>query len=410
MFLQQRPDVAGEINACGSLGEGVPVPFPAFYSTDGGQNWARSTGSLSSHALDTAVEFDGSGRAIFSAIDLGRRDGTPAGIVVGISTDGGQTFAAMSHAMDTSTAFAFPDGSTRTLCARQSSFFDFPKLAADRSAVSPYRNNLYLIAQALSFDLDGDGSCETSPHVFIRSRDGGATWESGQVIPGMRQPTGSIGIGPDGAIYISDPTVNTPFCSTGSGIALRKSLDGGASFLPVTCALLSDTAFQPGLTWTAADASDPGKLYIAFSATVGVLGPSDHIYVIRSVDAGATWAPPVRVDDLLADDRVDHLRPSLAASGNGRVDVAWMDYRNSTPKQWARDRQPGDVYYSYSLDAGRTWAPNLRLSSSTSPLLSGAGNDYLTVVSSANTAHAIYAQDQNGNVLYEARLTTLIFH
>ena len=54
--------------------------------------------------------------------------------------------------------------------------------------------------------------------------------------------------------------------------------------------------------------------------------------------------------------------------------------------------------------------PGERGRSSTSPLLSGAGNDYLTVVSSANTAHAIYAQDQNGNVLYEARLTTLIFH
>ena len=72
--------------------------------------------------------------------------------------------------------------------------------------------------------------------------------------------------------------------------------------------------------------------------------------------------------------------------------------------------QPGDVYYAYSTDAGATWSPNIRLSASTSPLLYGAFNDFLTVVSSGNRARAVYAQDQNGNGLYETWLTTITFH
>ncbi|MCI0410437.1 MAG: hypothetical protein L0191_18065, partial [Acidobacteria bacterium] len=67
-------------------------------------------------------------------------------------------------------------------------------------------------------------------------------------------------------------------------------------------------------------------------------------------------------------------------------------------------------YYSFSVDGGLTWAPNLRISAATAPLLFGAGNDALTIVSSGDKAHAVYAQDQNGNVLYETYLTTVAFH
>jgi len=383
------------------------VPYPAFYSTDAGASWKRSQGIPPSHAADPAIEMDARGNVFLSTLDASTRDGTPPGIVVARSSDGGQSFPQVSFAMDPTTPFAFPDGSSHRLCAEDGNFFDYPKLAADRGEASPHLNNLYVIANAINFDLDGDGTCETASHVFIRSRDGGLQWDSGQSIPGMRQYTSSIAVAADGTLYISDPTLNTPFCSTGTGIALRKSVDGGGSFLPATCALASPASFQPGTTWTAADPEDAGTVAIAFSAPVG---EGEHVFVIRSTDAGTTWSAPTRVDDVLPEDGGDHLRPLLSISSSGRMDLAWFDYRHSKSKKYSENRQPGDVYYSYSIDGGETWAPNLRLSAATAPLIFGAGNDALTLVSSGDQAHAVYAQDQNGNVRYETYLTTISFH
>ncbi len=394
----------------GVFKDGTEVPYPAFHSADGGLSWQRSKGLPPSHSGDPAIEMDGKGNVFLSTLDASTRDGTPVGIVVARSTDGGQSFPAVTYAMDPATPFAFPDGSTESLCGEDGNFFDYPKLAVDRGEASPHANNLYLIANGINFDLDGDGTCESASHVFIRSRDAGLHWESGQSIPGMRQYTSSIGIAADGTLYISDPTLNTPFCPTGTGIALRKSVDGGGSFLPTTCVLASPATFQPGPTWTATDPGDAGRVYIAFSAALAGSGEGEHVWVIRSADAGATWSAPTRVDDVLPEDGVDHLRPSLSVSDKGRLDVAWFDYRNSKSKKYAENRQRGDVYYSYSMDGGETWAPNLRLSAATAPLLFGAGNDALTIVSSGDKAHAVYAQDQNGNVLYETYLTTVAFH
>ena len=394
----------------GVFGGETEVPYPAFYSTDAGLSWKRSKGFPPSHSGDPAIELDGKGTVFLSTLDASTRDGTPPGIVVARSKDGGQTFPEVSYAMSPATPFTFPDGSSRNLCGEDGNYFDYPKLAVDRGEASPHFNNLYVIANGINFDLDGDGTCESASHVFIRSRDGGLQWESGQSIPGMKQYTSSIAVAPDGTIYLSDPTLNTPFCPTGTGIALRKSVDGGATFLPAACAMASQASFQPGPTWTAADPEEPGKVYIAFSAALAAPGDGEHVFVIRSTDAGTTWGAPVRVDDLLPEDGVDHLRPSLSVSSNGRLDLAWFDYRHSKSTKYSQNRQRGDVYYSWSTDGGETWAPNLRLSAATAPLLFGAGNDVLTVVSSGDRAHVVFAQDQNGNVLYEAYLTTIIFH
>jgi len=87
----------------------------------------------------------------------------------------------------------------------------------------------------------------------------------------------------------------------------------------------------------------------------------------------------------------------------------WADYRNSKPRRFRESRQSGDVYYSYSLDGGTSWAPNIRLTSSAAPLLYGGGNDSLTIVSSGRRAYAVFAQDRDGNLLYETYLAAISF-
>lgn len=394
-----------------NLDVGASVPYPAFFSTDGGGTFTRSAGPSPALAGDPAIEFDTQGALFLSTMDNYRpvSDGTPFGVKVARSTDGGATFPTYTYAMETSTVFTFPDGTTHSICDQIDSEFDFPRLVIDKSPASPHRDNLYMTANARWFDLDGDGTCESSPQLIVRSTDGGATWRSAQAFPPPSWPHLAIGVAADGAIFDASLTLEATPCTTGSGIALRKSTDGGATFLPATCAFLSDLSFIPWATSTAADAGDPGRVYIAFRATVSALGGSSHLYVIRTTDGGTTWSAPVRVDDVLPDDNVDHLVFSISVSANGRLDLIWFDYRNSAPKRWTQLRQPGDVYYSYSRDGGITWSANLRLSQSTAPLY-GPGNDYLTVVSSGNKAQAVYAQDQDGNGPYEARLTTITFH
>src|SRR5262252_5972185 len=139
--------------------------YPVFASSDGGLTWTRATGPAPSHAGDPGVEFALDGTVYLSSLDPTTRDGTPVGITVARSTDGGKTFHQPTYAMDTSTAFAFPDGQARKLCGEEGNFFDFPKLAVDRGDASPYRNHLYLIANGISFDADGDGICESAAHL-----------------------------------------------------------------------------------------------------------------------------------------------------------------------------------------------------------------------------------------------------
>ena len=392
---------------------GGSVPYPVFFSTDGGATFTRSAGPSPSHSGDPAIEFDTQGAVFLSTMDNYRpvSDGTPFGVKVARSIDGGATFPTFTHAMDSATVFTFPDGTTHSVCDQIDSQFDFPRLAIDKGPTSPHRDNIYVTASASLFDLDGDGTCEPGgAQVIVRSTDGGATWGSARAFPPFTQPHLAIGIAADGTILNASQTFDSTSCSSGSGIALRKSTDGGVTFLPDVCAFMADSSLLPLVTTTAADPGNPARAYIAFRAAVPALGGSSHLYVIRTADGGTTWSAPVRVDDVLPDDNVDHIQFSLSVSANGRLDLIWFDYRNSTPKRWIQGRQPGDVYYSYSRDGGVTWSVNLRLSQSTAPLYYFQGNDYLTVVSSGNRAHAIYSQDQDGNGPYEARLTTITFH
>jgi hypothetical protein len=96
--------------------------------------------------------------------------------------------------------------------------------------------------------------------------------------------------------------------------------------------------------------------------------PADDrdVYLRVSHDSGKTWEDRVVVNDDSASPNVQHMHPNLSVAPNGRLDIVWMDTRNSPIP-------PGtningvvyvghqDVYYTYSLDQGRTFAPNIRI-------------------------------------------------
>lgn len=82
-------------------------------------------------------------------------------------------------------------------------------------------------------------------------------------------------------------------------------------------------------------------------------GPADIMFQ-RSTDGGQTWSNPVRINDDDLAQQYLHFLPQLAVAPNGRISVAWYDFR----------QQHGfapDVYSTYSTDAGLSWAPNVRV-------------------------------------------------
>jgi hypothetical protein len=61
----------------------------------------------------------------------------------------------------------------------------------------------------------------------------------------------------------------------------------------------------------------------------------------------------------------DHQYPQVSVAPDGRVDVAWHDWRNDTqfnPAGTRANELYWDIYYSYSNDGGQTWAEDIRMS------------------------------------------------
>ena len=97
--------------------------------------------------------------------------------------------------------------------------------------------------------------------------------------------------------------------------------------------------------------------------------PADDrdIYLRVSRDSGRTWEDRVVVNDDADMPNVHHMHPNLSVAPNGRLDIVWMDSRNS-PIAPGTVTSPGvtyvghqDVYYTYSLDGGRTFAENIKI-------------------------------------------------
>lgn len=75
-------------------------------------------------------------------------------------------------------------------------------------------------------------------------------------------------------------------------------------------------------------------------------GADGDVMSWRSVDHGATWSTPTRVNDVAASAR-EGLH-SLAAGGRNILFATWLDLREKGTK----------LYGSVSKDGGRTWSPN----------------------------------------------------
>jgi hypothetical protein len=226
--------------------------------------------------------------------------------------------------------------------------------------------------------------------------------------------------GPQPAV-MSDGTVVVAYLDTTidgvqKGLAtihVALSHDGGRTFdAPSQAGVFREIHFRPRNSffrwWGAAfpqltiGAND--EIYIAVTAKPGDKPTDDgDIYLLRSLDKGQSWEPPVRIN---ADD-TDRIQffPAVDVSPDGVLHAMWGDMRDDP--QEARYH----IYYSESRDQGATWGfiddeiglnvPETRVTDFASNSLKGFPGgrflgDYFAIAATDEDSYLVWADTRLG--------------
>lgn len=171
----------------------------------------------------------------------------------------------------------------------------------------------------------------------------------------------------------------------------------------------NQTTFRPPLL-----AADPksGNLYMVWhshpeanNAAATFDGYLD-VFLRASTDGGKTWSDR----KVLNDDggKINQFEPGISIAPNGRVDVAWFDFRNSpvsavVVKGQDDERGFSDTYATSSTDGGRTWTENVRISDRSSDRSIGVWSNGFSsrfnmgVASTDDATYVAWQDSRNGS-------------
>lgn len=315
--------------------------------------------------------------AIFTAIDIGK-GGT--GLRVYRSADGGRTWGDQFLSMGKG-----HDHQTLVLDATKGMF----------------AGSIYLVSTVLSRNEAGG---LRSKVVVARSSDDGVTFaEQSRFLPS------NLNLQAANAVVLADGTVAVAFSDhhriTGGPRLIRPrdwlilSKDGGKTFSEP----LLITEIGGGLGWpmlAAAVAASPASERIFWLTGGDTKEKAPGVFIQLSDDRGETWNAPVRVDQGNAGD-ADAQIPSVAVNRDGVVAVTWFDKRHDAGGQCY------DLFFAASLNGGKTFRPEVRVSGKSScpdtPRNKGAmqrwkyGGDYKGLVAAPDgTFHAVWPDSRDG--------------
>ncbi len=234
---------------------------------------------------------------------------------------------------------------------------DSPNFADKESAAHDAAGNLYWV-------WNSDGATRQDL-AFTRTNDGGASWTPKRLVAdGGGSLGGIVKVAPGGTVlatwwsYLSDD------------ILFDRSFDGGATWGgDVRLNTVPGSARAFGSWQIPIPAMDvdlaSGAIYVAWpDARRG----NQDIYLTRSTDGGATWTE-TRVDDEIG--TATQYMVDLAVDPFGGVHAAWEDARSGN---WA-------IMYTNSTDGGRTWGPELAVSTAPTPSTYDRPGDYFAIES-----------------------------
>ncbi|MEW6155062.1 MAG: sialidase family protein [Actinomycetota bacterium] len=200
---------------------------------------------------------------------------------------------------------------------------------------------------------------------------------------------------------------------------------------PPTTKLFVAISNDGGRTWAqdveiarARDASEPMPLYDRTRNMFHVVWHDNRaeeldIYYSSSTDA-TTWTTPKLLNDDTRGTRVGQHYPRISMSPDGRIDVAWYDWRDDPfPPPTVGTGQilslfsnrgtMSSVYMTSSRDGGETWTPNLKVNDLPIDRTIGTWKNNIDVLSpvaiSSDNRGAVVAwsDTRNGNAISQAQ-------
>ncbi len=243
-------------------------------------------------------------------------------------------------------------------------------------------------------------ACDTGE--FTRSTDSGLTWMTPINLPNSAR-TGTLDVDTNGNLFVGG--------SIGGGFSCLRSSNAQIgnqtpTFDQVTTVNLGGCLIQGGIngiglcgqTFVAVDRSGgPTNNYVYMLASVlpNCTGSGTNVMFSRSTDHGLTFSAPIRINDDPNPQNKWHWFGTHSVAPNGRIDVVWYDTRN------AGNNIDSQLFYSYSTDAGVTWAANVAVSTPFNPQAGFPNNqkigDYITIVSDNTGGNVAYAATFNVN-------------
>jgi hypothetical protein len=236
---------------------------------------------------------------------------------------------------------------------------------------------------------------------FSRSTDGGGvTWQAPLNLPNAPQ-WGTLDVDTNGKLFLAGESSQF-WCLRSSNAQNGSQTPTFDQVTPVNMGGDLGTGGINGIGLT-------GQTFVAVDRSGGAT--NNNVYMLasvfppgqnftevmfaRSTDGGVMFSAPIRVNDDANHQSKWHWLGTLSVAPNGRIDSVWYDTRN------AANNIDSQLFYSWSTDAGATWAPNVAVSDSFNPQAGFPQNqkigDYITVVSDATGGNVAYAATFNVN-------------
>ncbi len=353
-----------------------------YYTLDG-YNWVKNNPLFPGFTVigDPVMAYDSLGTCYYAQL---YQNGATYGITVIKSTNKGINWFGASSVYSTTVGLS-----------------DKEWITADQTA-GPFSNYVYV----------GWRQFGATDMRFSRSTDQGTTWSAPQTFFGGQGAY--VAVGPNGntqggSVYFA--------ATSGGGMYVNRSTDGGATFSPQ---VIAATIVPPGVTCAgrytvkscirnnefprmAADnsfTSTRGNVYLVFAANP--IGPDNaDVFLVRSTDYGVTWSSPMRINDDAT--FTDQWLPSVSVDNRtGKVFVCWYDSRVD-----AASNIQTRLYAAVSTNGGTSFQSNENVSDvSFNPNSMAVGQpggenyigDYIGNSAIGNTSYNVWMDGRNNNL------------